>query len=91
MTTTERITHRVYDRHYGAIYDRYYAPNLKITPAEVLELAQASDQITHYPHAHVLDEAPGIFRSWRDVARFCVRVTVLCLAAWGLVCLVCLL
>lgn len=47
-------------------------------------------QIVDYPHAHVLDETPGIFRSWRDVARFCLRVVVLCLAAWGLVCLVCL-
>ena len=49
-----------------------------------------ADHIPPYPHTHVLDEAPGMFRNWRDVARFCLRMVVLALAAWGLVCLVCL-
>lgn len=47
-----------------------------------------ADQITLYPHAHLLDQAPGMFRTWREVARFGLQMVVLCLTAWGLVCLV---
>lgn len=46
------------------------------------------NQIAPYPHAHVLDQAPGMFRTWREVARFGLQMVVLCLTAWGLVCLV---
>ena len=45
-------------------------------------------QITPYPHAHLLDRAPGMFRNWRSAVRFCLQVAVFALAAWGLMCLV---
>lgn len=52
---------------------------------------QYADQIADYPHARVLDDTPGMFHNWRDVARFGLRVIVVSLAAWGMVCLICLL
>lgn len=60
------------------------ASGLCLTPAEVVQLSAGAQ----YPHANVLAQAPGMFRNWRGAVRFCLRVIIFALAAWGLVCLV---